>query len=37
MKITEKVRNFMRSFLRIQEAQTTSFNIQESMNYETNV
>lgn len=27
----------MRSFLRIQEAQTTSFNIQESMNYETNV
>ena len=29
MKITEKVRNFMRSFLRIQEAQTTSFNIQE--------
>ena len=37
MKIAEKVRNFMRSFLRIQEAQTTSFNIQESMNYETNV
>ena len=27
----------MRSFLRIQEAQTTNFNIQESMNYETNV
>ena len=37
MKIAEKVRKFMRSFLRIQEAQTTNFNIQESMNYETTV
>lgn len=37
MKIAEKVRNFMRSFLKIQEAQASSFSINESMNYETNV
>lgn len=37
MKIAEKVRNFMRSFLQIQEAQASNFSINESMNYETNV
>lgn len=35
-KIKQGVKNVLRSFLQIQEAQSTSFTIQELMNYETN-
>lgn len=36
MKITEKVRNAMRNFLRITESQNNSITIQEGLNYEAN-
>jgi len=36
MKIVEKVRNAMRNFLKLEEAQNNTFYIQESLNYEAN-
>lgn len=37
MKIVEKVRNMVRNFLRIEQAQPSNFYINERMNYEANV